>query len=269
MTFSWEEQQTTTAGVMSDYDTAQQQHDHNNGQGLGSILAVLDTLADACLVTFNDRDTEALAAALGAVWATDGALRRVSLRARPRYEEGDGGASSPDREAFASSSSAPVPGEAGGADGNAADLEFGQQSPTGLCSSGGRGDVNVNEDASAEERGNATKWVEDSRIVGVVRSLAQRCQGLPARRVEETGTGCGDGDRGADGDRRGSSTEGVGASVASEDPQEGAAWPLMGALSLLELAEAVLDAVGPEATGDILEACPQLLENMPQKVRTK
>ncbi len=111
-------------------------------------------------------------------------------------------------------------------------------------------------------------WVEDSRMVDVVRSLAQRCRGRP-QRAEQAGTGGGDGD--VEGERGGSSTEGVGASMESEGRGGGggdgaAAWPV-GSLTLPELAEAVLEAVGPEATGDVLAACPELLENVPPKVR--
>lgn len=285
--YSWEEEQLASPSCApSDYSNAErlQQHHHHHhhtdsrGQGLlSSVLAVFDTLTDACFATFNDGDTETLAAALGAVWAADGALRRVSMQKTP-WEDGDGGDLSPDSDSYVTSSAPTtktdsVPAEGGGAcgDSSAGLSGLGQQSSNGLLNSSGGGGGHVDEDTSGQENGNDAmigKWVEDSRVVGVVRSLTQRCRGLPARVAEKTGkNGYGDGDSG---DQLASSTEGVEASLPSEDTRDnGAAWPQMGALSLLELAEAVLDAVGPEATGDILAVCPQLLENMPPKVCTK
>ncbi|CAN0300589.1 unnamed protein product, partial [Laminaria digitata] len=41
------------------------------------------------------------------------------------------------------------------------------------------------------------------------------------------------------------------------------------AMSLLDLAEAVVDGVGPEAAGDVLAACPQLLDDMPPDFFTR
>lgn len=280
--YSWEEEQLATSSCApSEHGNAerrlQQHHNHggSRGQDLSSVLAVFDTLTDACFVTFNDGDTETLTAALGAVWTADGALRRVSMQKTPPWEDRDDGNSSPDSESHVSSSAPTttrgfVPAEDGGASGNSSAVfsEFGQQNPIGRLSSGGGGGGYGDGDTSGQENAHDAiigNWVEDSRVVGVVRSLTQRCRGLPAR-VEETGkTGNGDGDSG---DQLASSTEGVGASLPSEDIRDGAAWPQVGAMSLLELAEAVLDAVGPEATGDILAVCPQLLENMPPKVCT-
>lgn len=44
--------------------------------------------------------------------------------------------------------------------------------------------------------------------------------------------------------------------------------PMTPKLSALELAEAIVDGVGPETTGNVLSACPPLLDNMPPKVRS-
>lgn len=218
VTSSWEEEQEHQEGSRrtpgNDYGTGPIENQRSSGPGLASVLAVFDTLADACFTTFGDGDLDTLPAALAAVWAADGALRRVSIGAR---------------------TASPMGGE----------------------------------------------WAEESRMVGFVRTLTQRCPGLPAdtdTRVEQAVVGGDDGDGdgdggggGASGDRGGSSTEGIRASTASEDAVgggDGAAWPV-GALSLLELAGAVLDAVGPEATGEVLAACPRLLESMPPKVRVR
>lgn len=285
LTCSWEEQEghQTSTGVTSDhYATAaaeglEQGHDYSSR---GSTLPVFDTLADACFVSFNDGDTETLAAALGATWAADGALRRVSLRARPPPLRGDGGGLSPGQQAVTQVTASPSAGEnqvSGQASAHgsvaaaaAAGPEFGHQRPTGSQgSSAGAGACADGESYEASGGG----WVEESRMVDVVRSLARRCSGQPVG--AEAGGSTNDGD---DTDGRGeadlgcSSTGGVDASMASEDPEDGsgggggdATGPL-GALSLLELAEAVLDAVGPEATGDVLAACPYLLEGIPPKV---
>lgn len=44
--------------------------------------------------------------------------------------------------------------------------------------------------------------------------------------------------------------------------------PMASKLSVLELAEAILDGVGPKTTGRVLSACPPLLDSMPPKVRS-
>ncbi|CAM9702470.1 unnamed protein product, partial [Ectocarpus fasciculatus] len=236
ITCSWEEQeavhQTSTGGISDYYAAAaaeglEQGHDYSS---LVSTLPVLDTLADACFVTFDDGDTETLAAALGATWAADGALRRVSLRARPPPLRGDGGGLSP-----------------------------GQQAAT-ACPSGG--DRQVSGQASAH--GNS-RMVDVVR--GLARRCSG--QPVGADEAGGSNNDGGDADGRGDADVGCSSTGGVDASMTSEDPEGGSggggsAGPL-GALSLVELAEAVLDAVGPEATGDVLAACPHLLEGIPPK----
>ncbi|CAB1101944.1 unnamed protein product [Ectocarpus sp. CCAP 1310/34] len=291
ITCSWEEQeeeghQMNTGVISHCYATAaadglEEGHDYGS---LGSTLPVFDTLADACFATFNDGDTETLAAALGATWAADGALRRVSLRARPPSLRGDdGGRLSPRQQAVASSLSggkiqasgqtgaySNVTAAAGGGP------ELGHQSLTGMQGSSSAG-VGASAEEESHESSGGGGWVEESRMVDVVRGLARRCSGQPVGADDAGGSN----NDGGDADGRGdanlgcSSTGGVDASMTSEDPEGGSGGgsggdgggttgPL-GPLSLLELAEAVLDAVGPEATGDVLAACPHLLEGIPPK----
>ncbi|CAM9469136.1 unnamed protein product [Ectocarpus sp. 13 AM-2016] len=242
ITCSWEEQgggHHMKTGVTSHYyataaaDGLEEGHDYGS---LGSTLPVFDTLADACFATFNDGDTETLAAALGATWAADGALRRVSLRARPPSLRGDDGrGSSPGQQAVAAS------------------LSDGENQASGQASA-----------------------YSNSRMVDVIGGLARRCSGQPVG-ADDTGgsnTDGGDADGRGDTDLGCSSTGGVDASMTSEDPEGGGGGGggdgggttgSLGPLSLLELAEAVLDAVGPEATGEVLAACPHLLEGIPPK----
>lgn len=255
ITCSWEEEDAPRG---SGCGAGAPGNQRSSGPGLASVLAVFDTLADACFASFGDGDADTLAASLAAVWAADGTLRRVASSssniraagpAAGEAEEGDG---------------ALPPSYAGSADGEATAMPSGH--------------------------GTNVEWVEDSRMVGIVRSLAERCPGLPvgadtraeqqqeqeqARSAGDDGDGGGgDGGGEAAGCRGGSSTGGVRESIPSEEPEEqeepeeaagGAAWPV-GSLSLAELAGAVLDAVGPEATGEVLAACPLVLESLPPKV---
>lgn len=262
------------AAVTCFWEESEEQLQQQSG-GFGVALVVFDTLADACFVSFNDGDSETLSSALGAMWAADGALRRGFSRERQApYQAGDGERVSPGGgESVASSSPTlsggdrPASGEGGGADNSAADPEFARrpsmESPSDTASAA-VSLVTGGEFGPQYSGAGNTGWAQESRMVDVVRSLAQRCRGLPTR-IEDTDAS--DGAEVGDGDHRaGSSTGGIGASLRSEEePGGGATWPL-GALSLLELAEAVLDAVGPEATMDVLAACPQLLENMPPEV---
>lgn len=255
VTCSWEEEQEERGTAEGDHCTTcpngALEYRRGSGPGLASALhvAVFDTLADACFVSLSDGDKDTLAAALAAVWAADGALRRVRVRGRTAVNMTVNirPASTPDGEGEGGAGALPSTHE---------DPASGETRPSGYGTSG--------------------EWAEESRMVGIVRSLAQRCPGLsgdtgtraePAIVAGDDGDGEGDDDAGgyASGDRGGSSIGGVRASMTSEDPGGGAAWPV-GALSLVELAGAVLDAVGPEATGEVLAACPQLLESMPPKV---
>lgn len=101
-------------------------------------------------------------------------------------------------------------------------------------------------------------WVHESRTVEIVRRLAHDCRDYHHNdEVDNAGADM----RGAGGGRgrlRGDS-------IASGGPVW--EWP-SSTLSMLELGEALADGVGPEATGDVLSACPVLLEGMPPEVRT-
>ena len=264
VTSSWEEEQQddrATPGMGIDYRTGALENHGTGGPGLASVLAVFDTLADACFASFGDGDADTLAAALAAVWAADGALRRVAAASA----------------AAATSIRAASPRDGGAEEDN----EDGAMPSSDSWGPGG--------EAGSSGYGMGGEWVEDSRMVGIVRSLAQRCTpipGLPAdatadagTRAEQAATAAGGDGGGGDGsgDRGGSSTGEIRESTASEEPDGGGgggggsgggggdAWPV-GALSLVELGGAVLDAVGPEATESVLAACPQLLEGMPPKV---
>lgn len=240
---SWEEEQQEDGALEND-------NQRSSGVGLASVLSVFDTLAEACFTSFGDGDAGTLSQALRAAWAADGALRRVS-------------AAIATITTITTQAAAPPGGGAEEGDGAV---------PTSDAGSGSG-------EARSSGYGASVEWVEDSRMVGIVRSLAQWYSGPPAdgdtRAGQQAVTGSDDGGGGGgDGDGRsgdtsgnggGSSTEGVRESMASEEAGGRTALPV-GALSLVELAGAVLDAVGPEATGEVLAACPQLLNCMPPKV---
>ena len=95
---------------------------------------------------------------------------------------------------------------------------------------------------------------------------------MPRGGGTDTWDGCGDGGGGGggnggggggDGDVGVMSTDGVDVSLVSE--MGSGEWA--SAMSLVDLAMAVVDGVGPEAAGDVLAACPQLLDNLPPEVR--
>lgn len=249
-----------------------------HGVGLASTLVVFDTLAEACFVSFEDGNTTTLATALGAIWAADVAFRRaaqgstgVSARGpigRRPHEEGNGGVSVPGEE---TASASVTPGMGGGGGGKrappvredagvVAEATDHQGEVGRECGEGSGRALGSADGGEGQPAGDTTKWVEDSRMMHVVRSLAQRCRGLP--RAEGVGGGDGGGSGGGGGGGS-SSTGGVDASTVSEV----GSIDLPSAPSVLELAEAVMDGVGPEATGDVLASCSQLLENIPPKVR--
>eukprot|EP00903_Cladosiphon_okamuranus_P019892 g18284.t1 len=252
---SWEEEQQREEARIKVVDN-QNDNQRSSGPGLASVLSVFDTLADACFASFDDGDAGTLSQALNAVWAADGTLRRVA-------------AAITTVTAVATQAETARPPDDGGEEREDYDGVVALAGPSSDAGSGSG-------DARSSGYGISVEWVEDSRMVGIVRSLAQRCPGHPAdgdTRAEQQGVDDGgggrDGDGGgeggdASGNRGGSSTEGVRESMASEEPGGGAALPV-GALSLVELGGAVLDAVGPEATGEVLAACPQLLNGMPPK----
>ncbi|CAM9352115.1 unnamed protein product [Scytosiphon promiscuus] len=270
---SWHAALQVCGAVTCLWEESEEQRSSESGFGL--TLAVFDTLADASFVSFNDGDTDTLASALGAMWAADGALRRFfSCEKWGPYEGGGGGSVSPGAATLTSSSPSLAAGD-GPSSLESRDAENGATGPgfarrpsmesrsdtgSGIARGDGFGWDFAGATSRYETITDWTQWTQESRMVDVVRSLAQRCRGLPTR-IEETDAS--DGADAGDGDRAGSSTGGIGASMRSEEePGLRASWP-PGALSLLELAETVLNAVGPEATGDVLAACPQLLENMP------
>lgn len=107
---------------------------------------------------------------------------------------------------------------------------------------------------------NAGSWTRDSRTVDVIWSLMQRCRDYAPRGEE------GDGGVRHGGMERGGN-RGRGVSMGSESAARD--WTAAAALLLVDLAEALADGVGPQAAGDVLAACPCLLEAMPPKVRTE
>lgn len=96
---------------------------------------------------------------------------------------------------------------------------------------------------------NLSDSLAHSKMLDIVRRLTLRCVGLQGT-VEGPG----------------------GSDVKADDNMEGVDVrvdvPVISKLSALELAEAILDGVGPETTGNVLSACPPLLDNMPPKVRS-
>lgn len=215
VTRSWEEKASSDRSAVGGGHGPTGPH----GAGLASTLAVFDTLAEACFVAFDDGNANILAKALGAVRAADVALRTStggSMDAVVRVSMGRHPTQSEPRDV--SSHGRDGSGEKAGHD----DEDGGE-----------RPDV---DDVVGVEAGlhAADTWVEDSRIIDIVRSLAKRCRGSTVEAPADT----------VDGDDRSS------------------------ALSLMELAEAVMEGVGPDATGDVLVACPLLLESMPPKVNS-
>lgn len=237
ITRSWEEQ--NALGNMSTASGGGGGGTH--GVGLASTLAVFDTLAEACFSSFEAANTASLASALGAIWSADGAIRRVGVSTERRgdWEDGerglqDAGDVTGERGEVARRESALGGGDARGEgdDEEEADLVVARAGAS---------------DDGEPSAGLSESWVADSRMMDVVRSLAQRCREVhhQAERTRDSGDGAG-----------------VSSTVSDTGSGE---WPT--ALSLVDLAYAVLDGVGPEAAGDVLAACPQLLESMPPQVR--
>lgn len=239
ITRSWEEQH--ALGDMSSASRGVGTY----SAGLASTLAVFDTLAEACFASFEAANTTSLASALGAIWAADGAIRRVrvSTDGGGDWEGGETG-SQDVGDVTEETSDAACRDYVSGADDARRGEDDEDEERVDSTVRGANGDGEPSADSS-------DSWVVDSRMMGVVTSLAQRCR--EGHRAERTRDG---GDRGDVG----------GASPTVSDAGSGE-WP--STLSLVDLAHAVLDGVGPEAAGDVLEACPLLLENMPPKVRTE
>lgn len=118
---------------------------------------------------------------------------------------------------------------------------------------GGGGDGEGGEWAgrASGDDGGGRSWIEESKTVDVVRGLTQRCQGS-LRGADDGNSGGG-----------GVGSDGVDVSIVSDSG--GGEWASV--MSPQDLAEAVVDGVGPAAAGDVLAACPQLLDSMSPEVR--
>lgn len=260
------------------------------GPGLASILVVFDTLAEACFTSFEEGDKKVLALALGSIWAADGAFRRATRRGSTSAEEGPlvsnvdgvhrergGTVSNLEHEAIPPSS---FPGA------RSAEAEFQGNASPGRSESSAEGLASDHDNAFGSHKADgdgSTKWVEDSRMVDVVRRLVPRCRLMPTTTTTKNmssnnhdndnntggeGEGDVDVDMDMDVDIEKTSTGGLGEVDVSMGSEGGIPWRNFSAalLSALDLAEAVLDGVGPVAADVVLAACPQLLESMPPKV---
>lgn len=141
-----------------------------------------------------------------------------------------------------------------GSGGSRTDINGMSQRPEQDANGAGLGEPNAEQDG--DEPSGA--WIRDSRTVEVIRGLMRRCRDYPHPQggsgEDGVGSGVGLGSRARV------------ASVGSE-PGFGESLATATAFSFVDLAEALVDGVGPEVTGHVLAACPALLEGMPPKVR--
>lgn len=231
------------------------EHAASNGPGLTSTLMVFDTLAEACLVSFEERDVSCLASALGAMWAAEGALRNCSAV----------GDAVGDRDKARSNiaGSAPHPDSPSSMEGGeTGPIEGGREAKGNRSAAQGLEEKGLLDGVGDDESVHScAAWVKDSRTMDVIRSLVERCReySAPAAVVPPATAQVtkepGDEDSSADGgpDEWGA----AGASMEGWTP----------ALSLLDVGEAVVHGLGAEAAGDVLAACPRLIDAMPAKVR--
>lgn len=254
------------------------------GAILPSTLMVLDTLVEACFVSFEDGDSKCLSSALCAMWGAEGALRKSTVRHTGNDVTGAnmwgsvspwgrGAPSKSDVERHSTRHGSEFESASHSARSVVAGLEeksspsTRELKPDGECSTLQIGHCHDEEgNASGERLGDISNrepntnenasWIEGSKTVDVVRTLTERCRDYAA---QSKGVGIGDIDAT---NISMTAKEGHGAWVASEDTD---GWTAV--LSLLELGEALADGVGPEAAGDVLAACPRLIEGLPAKVR--